>query len=888
MKVSTSIFVTVLALVLTGAATLAVATRPAEGGISPALQSRLQRLPQWGTVIYITAHPDDESAGTLTYLARGLHQRVVLLCLTRGEGGQNQTGSELGEELGWVRTRELQRAVAGYGAEVRFTGAVDFGYSKSVEETLRLWDADALVGELVRQIRELKPVAIISNWSGTERDSAGQHRAAGVLTRKAFALAGDPNAFPEQLARGLLPWQPRYFLIRGRSDDDQSFEVPVRQPSPVPGKTFEELGWEAFQNHRSQGMHRFKLADVRRFIRRYRLRVEATLRQGPPAPTSAADLAPDLAALPDLFPSLGWLENWRERLAQATALARESVEQLEASQPDQAALKLVQAAGLLAALRREFPSDGELPLEAGRAQAWVADKEEEFLQAAAAVAGLQLQALTDRATVTPGERVWVGLALKVTDPEVAQAVGFEPGGLQLVAPDGWRVEPLLSESTPSGQRAEFALHIPENADPQTLPVPVARARARLRTGRLQVTLEAPVLGLAATTKERRGLARRLDPRRLLRLQPQEASATARLEPLNVCPAVTLAIEPKLRLLPAQVGETTRDFQVHLQAHRSFGQCSAWFNVPAGWYTPVPKETVLAQPGATSTLRFPLTLPAKIVPGRHELRVQAGHGVETFGLSRRRIEPGPNRADEPSSPTFIYEPASATVQVVNVNVPAGLHIGYIGFSDDPVPRLLAGLGITVTMLDERALAQVPLEIYDAVVVSNRMYDALADLGEQTPRLLDYVQAGGVLVVEHQGRRWDPAKFAPFPGAKSGNPRVTDETAAVRLLAPEHPVLSFPNRIGDQDWQGWVQERGLYFWESWSEEYTPLVETADPGEEPQQGALLYARHGQGAYIYCGLALFRQVRAGVPGGVRLYVNLLSQGRALKKNSSTTDEDR
>jgi hypothetical protein len=151
------------------------------------------------------------------------------------------------------------------------------------------------------------------------------------------------------------------------------------------------------------------------------------------------------------------------------------------------------------------------------------------------------------------------------------------------------------------------------------------------------------------------------------------------------------------------------------------------------------------------------------------------------------------------------------------------------------------------------------------------------------LLDYVQAGGVLVVEHQGRRWDPAKFAPFPGAKSGNPRVTDETAAVRLLAPEHPVLSFPNRISDQDWNGWVQERGLYFWESWSEEYTPLVETADPGEEPQQGALLYARHGQGAYIYCGLALFRQVRAGVPGGVRLYVNLLSQGRALRVNPAT-----
>ncbi|MFQ5779044.1 MAG: LmbE family protein, partial [Terriglobia bacterium] len=169
-------------------------------------------------------------------------------------------------------------------------------------------------------------------------------------------------------------------------------------------------------------------------------------------------------------------------------------------------------------------------------------------------------------------------------------------------------------------------------------------------------------------------------------------------------------------------------------------------------------------------------------------------------------------------------------------------------------------------------------YDAIIIANRAYDYRADLAEQNARLLDYVQAGGTLVVEHQGRRWDPARFAPYPGTKPGrrNLRVTVETAPVRVLAAGHPLLRFPNRISEDDWKGWVQGRGLYFWQTWSEEYTALLEMADPGEEPLRGSLLYARHGAGVYIYCGLGLFRQVRAGIPGGVRLYVNLLSQGRA------------
>lgn len=840
---------------------------------NPALERTLRQLPRLGTIAYVTAHPDDESAAIITYLARGLHARVVILCLTRGEGGQNLTGPELGEELGRVRTRELEQAAAGYGAEVRFIGAEDFGYSKSLEETLGRWDAEAILGELVRQIRTLRPLVVISHWATEEARAGAHHQAAGVLTRRAFALAGDAQAFPEQIVHGLRPWQPRYLLVRTyKPDEEGSFAVPVKQVSLVAGKSYEELGWEAFQNHRSQGLDRVKLSEVG-FLRRYYLRVEATLRRGPPAPVSAVELAPDLAALPDFFPAVPVLGRWRTRLAQVVSLAEKAYRLLKEDKPEEAALALVQGAGLLTALRREIP-----PVEADRetnsVRALLDVRQNEFLEAAAALGGVELEALSDRATVTPGERVWVGLAARVEAPAVFRAAGFEFGTMRLVAPIDWPVEPVVAGRAPGEQRAEFIVRIPAKVDPRQVGATPLRGRAALTTGSLRLELESPVHGLARRGEEPAGFLERLDPRRLLGSRAEERRrATAQLEPVSVAPAVTLELEPRRRLLPATAGETTREWCVQLEAHRpEFGKISVWFDVPVGWYTPLPQETELRPAGARANLCFPLTLPRRIAPGRYELQAVAGRGSETFRLARRARFRGPGALE------VVYEPARAQVDVLDIRVPAGLKVGYIGFNDDPVPALLAPLGIGVDRLDVQTLATAALDDYDAILIATRAYDYRSDLAAETPRLLDYVKAGGTLVVEHQGRRWDPGRFAPYPAAKpaNGNLRVTDETAAVRVLAKQDPLLNFPNAIGEDDWKDWRQERGLYFWESWSEEYTPVVELADPGEEPQRGALLWARYGDGVYIYCGLALFRQVRAGVPGGVRLYVNLLSQRRA------------
>jgi LmbE family N-acetylglucosaminyl deacetylase len=855
---------------LAGLAAVPLAASP-----GPDLETELQRLPRLGTIAYITAHPDDESGPIITYLARGLHARVVILSLTRGEGGQNLEGPELGEELGEVRTQEFARVVAGYGAEVRFLGAEDFGYSRSVEETLEIWDEEKILGELVKEIRALRPLVVISNWTGTPDDGSAHHEAAGLLARHAFGLAGEPTAFPEQFEQGYEPWQPRYLLVRrwsAEEEDELTFEVPVDEPSPVPGKTYQELGWEAFQEHRSQGMHLIQ------FPRRWRhlLRVEATLRYGPPAPTSATELVPDLAALPDLFPSLVGLQEWRERLAQVVSLAEQARVLVGEEKDSEAALALVQGAGLLTALRREITEDAA-DREASSVRALLDERQNQFLHAAATLAGVVLDAITDRAAVTPGERIWVGLAVRVSAPDVFRAAGFRADALRLETPAGWHVEPLGAEATGDEKRAEFMVSIPENLDPRRVaPAPLG-ARAALTTGSLRLGLAEPVRGLSRAPGKRPGLLEQFDPRRLLRLnQPGAEEAKAQLEPVNVTPAVTLRPTPRLHLLPASPGEMTREWCIELEAHRpQVGMMSAWFDVPVGWYTPLPKETRLDQVGQQATLCFPLTLPGKIPPDRYHLDAVAGRGIKTYELTRELRFAGTNDS------TYRYAPAQAALEILDVSVPAGLRVGFIGFNNDPKPALLAQLGVGVDLLDERALARAPeasgLQDYDAIVVADRAYDYREDLAEANPRLLDYVKAGGTLVVEHQGRRWDPERFAPFPATKSSNRtlRVTDETAPVGVLVPDNPLLNFPNRIGGDDWADWVQERGLYFWESWSDSYTPLLLMADPGEEPLRGSLLYARYGEGVYIYSGLALFRQVEAGVPGGVRLYINLLSQRR-------------
>lgn len=782
----------------------------------------LDKLPVITTIAYITAHPDDESGPVIAYFARGLGARVVILCLTRGEGGQNTYGPELGEELGWLRTRELEEAARIYGAEVRFLGAVDFGYSKAVEETLEKWNEPALLDRLVRVLRELKPDVVITRWTA-EAPAGAQHQAAGVLSQKAYPLVGDPAYVTE----GLAPWPVRHFVVHVFGPGgEESLRVPVTDTDPESfrGKTFEEIGWEGIRQHRTQGLDR-----IPRFTpgaRQYFLRVAAR-REPASIPREVRALVERLDALPRLYPEAKLLADWEARLAEVVARLRIAEEGARAGEPAAATRALLEGAAALDELRKGLSAEpAALP-----ALRMVADREEVFLRAAAHLAGILLTARASQSRVVPGERFQVRIGVTATSRDLLAASGIKLRDARLEVPEEWRIEATTSEAAPGALWREFNVLVPERANPTAFGRAPLEAKALLAAGALEFELREPVPDLV------------------------------------VVPQVVVALEPELRLVPLSLAAGTLDWEVRVEMPGSAERLWVGLEVPTSW-TPPRAQTHEAQK-AQGRLSFQTLLPARLQPGSQTVRALAC-SPKAFGAAARP------RGGELDCPDGGVAAAPARVEIVDVAVPNGLRIGYVGFNNDPVPALLAELGIGVDMLDEGEPATAVLDSYDAVVIAERAYDFRPDLAAATPRLLAYVTRGGTLVVEHQGRGWDPAQFAPYPARNPGGLRITDETAPVRVLVPDHPVLNFPHRIGPADWEGWVQERGLYFLSQWDERWTPLLEMADPGEEPLRGGLLAARSGNGTYIYSGLALFRQVRAGVPGGIRLFVNLLSQRRA------------
>ncbi|MFQ5927014.1 MAG: PIG-L deacetylase family protein, partial [Terriglobia bacterium] len=405
----------------------------------------LEKLPVITTIAYITAHPDDESGAMIAYFARGLGARVVLLCLTRGEGGQNTYGPDLGEELGRIRTRELEAAARIYGAEVRFLGALDFGYSKSVEETLERWDEAALVERLVRVLRELKPDVVIAHWT-PEAPAGAHHQAAGIVSRQAYALVGDPAAYPEQQAAGLAPWPVRYLVSPARgADGGENFRVPVEEVDPHTGKSYREIGWEGFRQHRSQGLDRIPRGIFRRFRRRSFFHVDA-LRVAAPLPREARELVQQLDALPLLFLQVGILPAWQERLEEVVRLAQAASRNFGIT-PAEAAKKLISGAVLLEALREELQAASLANPEALKVRELVETKQTAFLRAAAALAGIEVTAAADRARVAPGERFRLRLALRRGVPEVVEKTGLRVFSFGLSGRADWPREPVLGEAS---------------------------------------------------------------------------------------------------------------------------------------------------------------------------------------------------------------------------------------------------------------------------------------------------------------------------------------------------------------------------------------------------------------------------------------------------------
>ncbi len=770
---------------------------PSTGG-TLALRQAERMLGHHKRVLMIAAHPDDEDTELLTVLVRGQGAEAAYLSLSRGEGGQNLIGSELGEALGLIRSEELLGARGLDGARQYFSRAFDFGFSKNLEETSRFWPRDSVLKDVVRIVRRFRPQIIVSIFSGSPRDGHGQHQMAGWAAQEAFLAAGDASRFPE-LSRqeGLTPWTPLKLYRSARFDGtgaSLSLEGGVLDPDV--GQSYRQIAMRGRSNHRSQDM--------------------GVLQE--PGPSTIR-----LALLTDRT-GAGAGSLWSGIDTSAAALDGSGIESRD--------------------LRRHADD------------------------AAAIHAGLVTDATTIDGRIIPGQRVPVRLTV--------WNAGARPAAAEfgLLAPAGWSVAPCPAPrvTVAPGAIATCVVEVtvPEDASyttPYFLHAP--RGGAMYRWGGEPADwgepFEPPQLR-ARFTLTPDGGSGLVQAREVVHRFRDQAVGEIR-RPILVVPRVDVKLDPAEKLWPTGV-RAPQVFTVTLQhgaAEATSGVVE--LELPGGWPAVAVQRFQLTREEERETLVFPVRPPDALTPGSYEVRAVARDGAG------RRYSTGVTTVDYPHIRLrTLTAPATSIVHAAAITLPTVAHVGYIRGASDRVPEALQEIGLPIELLDAAALERGNLSRFDVIVVGSRAYETDPALLENNARLLDYARAGGRVVVQYQQQPFFNGHFAPAP-LTVGQPhdRVTDETAPVTSIDPQQPAFNRPNRLGASDWEGWVQERGLYFAHTWDKSYTPLLELSDPGEAPLRGGLLVSALGKGTYVYTGLSFFRQLPAGVPGAFRLFLNLL-----------------
>jgi len=854
----------VFAGILPGAAAAQVRAVYDQG--ASALARQLQRLQTTASVLHTGAHPDDEDSALVAYHARREHARTAYLSLTRGSGGQNIIGTEQADLLGVIRTEELLQARRLDGAGQLFTRANDFGFSKYRTEAQRLWNEEAVLGDMVRAIRQFRPTVVVSRWSGTPADGHGHHQFAGYLTPLALEAAADPARFPGHFADGLSPWQVRKFYVMRRIDahalGPPALVVNTGEYDPITGRSYFEIGMQGRSQQKTQQMGSLELRG--RQLSGLELldshvdaaKSETSVFEG--IDSSISDIA--------MFEQDADVE-FLQILTELESSAAEALTLFDPFEP--ASLIPALTGGLrLAHAARDSANSAD-------AQRLLDEKIGEFESALALAAGISVDALADTETIVPGSTLQVAVRL-------FQAGGSDVklAGIELATPSGWAASVTNAGELANERRfrrrenadAEvfFEITVPSDTKPtqpywlqaprhgfsydwsqagdaqnQPFAKPLITAMITLDIGGERITLEREIQ-YRFVDRVRGEIRRRLD----------------------VVPAVSVEPATSLLIVPASAELRQHDalLTVRNNASREISG-TARFIAPDGWHIdPAAVEFTLAPGPASTTLAFSATLPESVAAGEYHLEAIATvNGVE-YRQTMREIS-------YPHIQTHrVYEDSTTEVEVIDVNV-APVAVGYIMGSGDKVPEALRRLGLQVTLLDDAALTTADLSLFDTIVIGIRASQTRPAYVANNQRLLDFVTKGGTMIVQYQQPDFIAKKLAPFPASMDGNVRVVDETAPVVILEPGHPVFNFPNRIDAQDFDGWIQERNNYNFTSFDRDrYVPLTESHDEGEAESTGGMLYARIGEGHYVYTAYSWFRQLPNGVPGAYRIFTNLLS----------------
>ena len=859
------------------------------------LQDMLQRLHTTARLLHTTAHPDDEDGGLLTLQSRGEGVTATLLTMNRGEGGQNKVGSNLFDVLGVVRALELTQSDRYYGVDQRFTRVADFGFSKSADETFKKWQGhDPALADIVRVIRTFRPDVVVSRFGGTERDGHGNHQASGTLSREAFRAAADPKRFPEQIREGLLPWQAKKLYVDNvcpfRSNDCADGNWTVRlntgEQSPALGMSYLQFAVKGLKRQQSQGVGGWTV-DSGPHYAFYKL-VDSILPATPDKnghekdfwdgiDTSliglAAKLGQEESKAPFLKPGLVQLQ---AKVDEATKAAGK--EPSAAAEPLAAASEIVRR--LLAQVKNSALS------ESGKNAVLtnLSGKEQQLENATALAANATLTVRFD-GPVTPrpedASMAVPGQSFVVNAELVTPEMEAKPSEIELDLPKGWSARTFDAHRVNGQASCKFEIRVPADAeytrpylhrgDPETdsvytiddpryatLPFPPApvQAHAVYSIGGKEATIRA--VGMVYFKDE---------------------SGTEAKRAIAVAPPFSIALEPATQVISTShpgASEITVGIRSNIATAKD---AILQLEVPAGWKAEPRSQSVnFSALGQVKEFKFRLT-PADLRESRHEVKAVLDYQGKTYNL-------GYTVVTRPDLDTFYYyQPATQRVSIVGVKVPNGLKVGYIMGAGDAIPTVLQQVGVDVTMIPPDKLASEDLGRFSTVVLGIRAYDTQKDVIANNKKLLDYAASGGTLIVQYETDVGDfnSGHFTPYP-AQLSRARVSVEEAPVQILNSQDPIFHYPNQIDGKDFDGWVQERGLYFMGQWDSHFEPLLSSHDPGEEAQNGGLLKAQYGKGLYVYTGYAFFRQLPAGVPGAVRLYVNMLCQSASRARSATAS----
>ncbi len=802
------------------------------------IREDLRSFGEFGSVLYIAAHPDDENTQLITYLARGRAYRTAYLSLTRGDGGQNVLGPEFGDLLGVIRTQELLAARRIDGGRQFFSRARDFGYSKDYRDTLSKWDHQQVLADIVRVIRMFRPDVVITRFPPEPSATHGHHTASAALALEAFRLAGDPKAFPDQLT-ALRPWQPRRILWNGYNfgpgpvqPEPGMITMAIDGTDPVSGATFATLAARSRSMHRTQGFANFSVAAAGGGSR-----VESfKLLAGEPAPKDIMD---------------GVDTTW-SRVGGGAEIDHQTKAVIAAFNPADPAASVP---ALLELRRRVAAVPGD---------AVVDEKRRQLDGILRDCLGLSVEATVARAEAVPGEALamhltavvhsavpvrWTAVRFPGMGREASRAIELHPN--ETAVRDEVRTLPknaplsqpywLRAEGTPGMFRVDdpALIGLPENP-----PTVVIEDVFSVGGQTLVVTDEAVQV---ASDPAKGEVRRRLD----------------------VIPPVSLSFSSAVELF-APGG--TRNVSVDIVASRAGVAGTLQLDLPAGWRgAPGRQAFRLAAVGDHARLTFAITAPAspeKSSIAAHALVDGAAYGNERIAITYGHIPP-----------QLLQPPARLKAVCLDLAI-RGRNVGYLPGAGDSVAQGLSEMGFAVTTLAGTDLTAEKLSGLDAVVIGVRAFNTRTDLAPRLAALFAYVEAGGTVVEQYNTPNGiKTPQLAPYElklSRELPRYRVTDEKAPITLLVPDDPAFTTPNRIGPADFDGWVQERGLDFASEWdAAHFKPLIALSDVGEAPLKGGLLVARYGRGYFVYTGLSFFRQLPAGVPGAYRLFANLVSLGK-------------